>query len=74
MMGLVVLGSSVRRFHFFGRRQAMLVGDGGSPMADAHEEKALLLVFATHTASDYLPRLARAARRARGPRGETFIP
>ena len=48
MMGLVVLGSSVRRFHFFGRRQAMLVGDGGSPMADAHEEKALLGLCNAH--------------------------
>ena len=30
------------------------------------------LVFATHTASDYLPRLARAARRVQGPRSSTF--
>ena len=30
------------------------------------------LVFATHTASNYLPRLARAARRVQGPRTGTF--
>ena len=50
----------------------MLVRDGGRPMADgdAHEEKALF-DFATHTASDYLPRLARAARRVQGPRTGT---
>ena len=30
------------------------------------------LVFATHTASNYLPRLARAARRVQGPRSSTF--
>ena len=39
---------------------------------DAHEEKALF-DFATHTASDYLPRLARAARRVQGPRIGTNI-
>ena len=51
----------------------MLVRDGGRPMADgdAHEEKALF-DFATHTASDYLPRLARAARRVQEPRSSTF--
>ena len=50
MMGLVVLGSSVPRFHFFFvafvvyccRRQAMPAGDGGRPMVDAHGERALL--------------------------------
>ena len=30
------------------------------------------LVFATHTASDYLPRLTRAARRVQGPRSGPF--
>jgi hypothetical protein len=43
-------------------------------MGDAHEERALLglSVFAMRTASDYLPRLARAARRVQGPRSGPF--
>ena len=42
MMGLVTLGFSIPRFHFFGRRQAMPAGDGGRPMTDVHGERALL--------------------------------
>ena len=42
MMGLVTLGFSIPRFHFFGRRQAMPAGDGGRPMTDVHGARALL--------------------------------
>jgi hypothetical protein len=53
---------------------SMPAGDGGWAMGDAHEERALLglSVFAMRTASDYLPRLARAARRVQGPRSGPF--
>eukprot|EP00964_Phaeocystis_antarctica_P094726 scaffold61367_cov50-Phaeocystis_antarctica.AAC.1 len=47
-----------------GHARAGRVG-GPGPMADAHEEREGVArsVFAIHTASDYLPRLACAARR-----------
>ena len=39
---VVTLGPSIPRFHFFRPRHAMPAGDCGRPMADAHEERALL--------------------------------
>ena len=67
MMGLVILRSSVPRFHFFGRRQAMPAGDGGRPMADgdAHEERALLDLCDTHGLRLSTPSRARSAPFAR---------
>jgi hypothetical protein len=50
----------------------MLVGSGGRPMGDAHEERALLKIFAMQSGSDYLPWIARAARRVQGPCSGTF--
>ena len=67
MTGLVTLASSIPRFHFFGRRQAMPAGDGGRPMADVHGQRVLLNLCDANGLS-LLPRLARAARRVQGPR------
>ena len=46
-------------------------GESGRPRADAHEEREGVArsLFAIHTASDYLPRLACAARRVHEGRG-----
>ena len=41
-------------------------------MGDAHEERALLKIFAMQSGSDYLPWIARAARRVQGPCSGTF--
>ena len=35
-------------------------------MGDAHEERVLLKIFAMQSGSDYLPWIARAARRVQG--------
>ena len=43
----------------------MLVGDGGSPMADAHEEKALLGLCNAHCLRLSTPSRARSASCAR---------
>ena len=59
-------GASHTRFQcseilVFGRHQAMLVGDGGRSMADAHEEKALLGLCNAHCLKLSTPSRARSA-------------
>ena len=60
MMGLVTLGSSIPRFHFFWPPPCSYAGhmparDGGRPMADVHGERALL----NHCDANGLRRAAR---------------
>ena len=67
-------------FIFGRRRQAILVGDGGGPReidgrwrcTRARRAGVACSIFAMQTASDYLHRLARAARRVQGPRSGRF--
>ena len=79
-MGRIEIGPTLRspsrcvRFKildFLASASAMLVGDGGRRREEAHGRCArgegVARSFGMHTASDYLPRLARAARRVARP-------
>ena len=81
MIHLVIYSDpSVPRFIFLAAAApCMLVGDGWReapaclPGRCARTSRGRCSIFAMHTASDYLPRLARAARRVhQGPRTGTF--